>query len=103
MTLLKHWNSKLRIHLFTLLTFLAGVGFTLLIHNYESENRKSLDREHAEHVAEEIATDFEREITNIWAFHRPFLPMWQQHLRSLKNNFRAFQVPWLKLHLSFAA
>ncbi len=68
MTLLKHWNSKLRIHLFTLLTFLAGVGFTLLIHNYESENRKSLDREHAEHVAEEIATDFEREITNIWAF-----------------------------------
>jgi hypothetical protein len=48
MALLKHWNSKLRIPLFTLLTFLAGIGFTLLIHNYESENRKSLDREHAD-------------------------------------------------------
>ena len=68
MALLKHWNSKLRIPFFTLLTFIAGVGFTLLIHNYESENRKSLDREHAEHAAEEIATDFEREITNVWAF-----------------------------------
>ncbi len=68
MDLLKHWNSKLRIPFFTLLTFLAGVGFTFLIHNYESENRKSLDREHAEYAAEEIATDFEREITNVWAF-----------------------------------
>ena len=68
MDLLKHWNSKLRIPFFTLLTFLAGIGFTLLIHNYESENRNALDREHAEHAAEEIATDFEREITNVWAF-----------------------------------
>ena len=33
MALLKHWNSKLLIPLLTLLTFLAGVGFTLLIHN----------------------------------------------------------------------
>ena len=68
MALLKHWNSKLLIPLLTLLTFLAGVGFTLLIHNYESENRHALDREHAVHAAEEIATDFEREITNVWAF-----------------------------------
>jgi len=68
MALLKHWNSKLRIPFFTLLTFLAGIGFTLLIHNYESENRNALDREHAEHAAEEIANDFEREISNVWAF-----------------------------------
>jgi len=68
MALLKHWNSKLRIPFFTLLTFLTGIGVTFLIHNYESENRKSLDREHAKHAAEEIATDFEREITNVWAF-----------------------------------
>ena len=68
MALLKHWNSKLRIPFFTLLTFLAGVGFTFLIHNYESENRNALHREHTEHAAEEIATDFEREISNVWAF-----------------------------------
>jgi len=68
MALLKHWNSKLRIPFFTLLTFLTSIGVTVLIHNYESENRKSRDREHAEHAAEEIATDFEREITNVWAF-----------------------------------
>ena len=68
MALLKHWNSKLRIPFFTLLTFLASIGITFLIHNYESENRNALDREHAEHAAEEIATDFEREISNAWAF-----------------------------------
>ena len=68
MALLKHWNSKLRIPFFTLLTFLAGIGFTFLIHNYESENRNALDRDHAEHAAEEIASDFEREISNVWAF-----------------------------------
>jgi diguanylate cyclase (GGDEF)-like protein len=68
MALLKHWNSKLLIPLLTLLTFGAGVGITLLIHNYESENRHALDREHAVHAAEEIATDFEREINNVWAF-----------------------------------
>ena len=68
MTLFKYWSNKLRIAFLTLLTFLVGVGFTLLIHNYESENLNSLDREHSEHAAEEIASDFEREITNVWAF-----------------------------------
>ena len=68
MALLKHWNSKLRIPFFTLLTFLAGLGVTFLIHQYESENRNKLDSEHAEYAAEEIASDFEREITNAWAF-----------------------------------
>ena len=64
----KEWNSKLLIPLLTLLTFLAGVGFTLLTHNYELEHRNVLDREHAAYAAEEIATDFEREISNVWAF-----------------------------------
>ena len=68
MALLKHLNSKLFIPLLTLLTFLVGVGLTLLIHNYESENRHALDREHAVNATEEIATDFEREIRNVWAF-----------------------------------
>ena len=68
MALLKHWNSKLRIPFFTLLTFFACIGVTFLIHQYESENRDKLYREHAEHAAEEIASDFEREITNVWAF-----------------------------------
>ena len=68
MSLHPEWKNKLRIVTLTLLTFIAGLFLTLIIHQYELKDQDQKRAIATERAAKQIASDVQTLMASFWAF-----------------------------------